>query len=380
MADVSHSSRPQGGGARQPLARLIANPTFQRIAARLPVFRTFARRDGEALMDVLAGFVNAQVLSACVKLRVFQTLYDNGPMSAEAFSQSMDVPEERFARLLNAAVALDLLVKRRNEFRLSRKGAALLGVPGLQAMIRHHDAFYRDMADPIELLMGKTDTELAAFWPYVYGVESIGSQKVRNTYSNLMAESQTLVAQDTLQMVSLSGIKTLMDVGGGTGAFAHAVAMANPKIRLAVYDLPGVADGSVQRFTDSGIADRLMVKEGSFLQDDLPGGADVISLIRVLYDHQDRTVRALLAKVFRALPDGGRLIISEPMTGGAKPHRAGDVYFSFYTMAMGTGTARSPERIVELCAEAGFTRIQTPRAPRPFITSAVVAQKPVQRS
>lgn len=378
MADVAHGNGPTAGhGRRFSLAGLIANPKFQALVARIPGLRTLARRDGEALMDVLAGFVNAQVLSACVKLGLFEKLQRIGPATARALAVGTGVDTDRMVRLLNAAVALDLLRVRGEKYRLARKGAALLGVPGLQDMILHHDAFYRDMADPLALLRGKTDTELAAFWPYVFGSGSDGSPQARAQYSSLMANSQKLVADDTLRMVSLSGVTALMDVGGGSGAFALAAVQATPGLDVVVFDLPGVAGESVARFRAAGLSSRLSVREGSFREDPVPAGADAISLIRVLYDHEDDTVRALLAKVYKALPVGGRLIISEPMTGGARPHRAGDVYFSFYTMAMGTGTARSPQRIAQLCAQAGFCNIAIPRAPRAFVTSVVVAVKDV---
>ena len=98
--------------------------------------------------------------------------------------------------------------------------------------------------------------------------------------------------------------------------------------------------------------------------------------IRVLYDHSDETVSARLSKVYTVLPVGGRLIISEPMSGGSRPEPAGDIYFSFYTMAMGTGCVRSARQIAQMCEAAGFVGIKVPRAPRPYISSAVVCAKP----
>ena len=100
-----------------------------------------------------------------------------------------------------------------------------------------------------------------------------------------------------------------------------------------------------------------------------------MTLIRVLYDHADETVMALLAKAFDALPPGGRLIVSEPMTGGAKPTVPGDIYFAFYTFCMETGRARSQQQIADLLGSAGFEEIKMPRAHRPFVTSVVTARK-----
>ena len=115
---------------------------------------------------------------------------------------------------------------------------------------------------------------------------------------------------------------------------------------------------------------------GSFRDGPLPKGADAISLVRVLYDHADGTVTDLLAKVFEALPPGGRLIVTEPMSGGDRPDVAGDVYFNFYTMAMGTGCVRSAVRIAEMCEGVGFGDVKIPRAPRPYVTSALTCRKP----
>ncbi|MEO0502169.1 MAG: methyltransferase, partial [Pseudomonadota bacterium] len=111
-------------------------------------------------------------------------------------------------------------------------------------------------------------------------------------------------------------------------------------------------------------------------EDRLPEGADAISLVRVLYDHADDTVRHLLASVFDALPPRGRLIVSEPMGGGARPERAGDIYFAFYTMAMQTGRARSAAEITALLTEAGFDQIRSPAPARAYVTRVVTAVRP----
>lgn len=360
---------------RGALARLIARPGFQAWAAHFPLTRRMARNDGAEIFRIVQGFVEAQALAALVELDVLTRLTD-GPARVAALAHPAGLSEDRMEILCQAGAAMGLLKRRRDgRFALARKGAALLGVPGLRQMIRHHGAFYRDLQDPVALLRGEGDTELAAFWPYVFGAAGAVDPEVTATYSDLMADSQALVAQDTLQMVSLKDVTHLMDVGGGTGAFVSAVGQAWPDLKMTLVDLPTVLDGAGARLARASVAGRVTLHPASFRDDPLPGGADVISLIRVLYDHEDATVRALLAKVHDALPPGGRLIVSEPMSGGARPDRITDVYFAFYTMAMGTGRTRSAARIAEMCREAGFENVAIPRAPRPFVTAAVTCVK-----
>ena len=365
-------------GLRTRINRIAAKPGFQKWAARFPLTRGIARREGEDLFEIVQGFVKSQVLFALVELRIPHRLMD-GPMTAGALAQGSGVPVHRMTQLLQAGAAMGLLTRRRDgRFGIARKGAAMLGVPGLEQMIRHHDVLYRDLADPVALLRGETQTELADFWPYVFGAQGAVDPAITDTYSDLMADSQGLVADDTLRAVSLKDVTHLMDVGGGTGAFVRAAARAWPGLALTLVDLPVVTETARAKMAGAGLADRVTITGASFRDDPLPRGADAISLVRVLYDHEDDTVRALLAKVHDTLPPGGRLIVSEPMSGGARPESSGDVYFAFYCMAMRTGTVRSQARIAELCRDAGFEGVQMPRAARPFVTSVVAARKPAK--
>lgn len=355
--------------------RLVGSRDFQSWAARFPLTRRTARRDGERLFDLVAGFTYSQVLHAAVSLGLVEHLV-NGPRSPAELALRCGVPSERMAVLCQAAAALDLLKRCRDgRFRLTRLGAALNGVPGLREMILHHSVLYRDLAEPGAFFRGETETELAGFWPYVFGADGDVDPDVAATYSNLMADSQVLVAEETLKAIDLSDTTALLDIGGGTGAFLAAVGAAYPELTLHLFDLPAVAPAARDRFDAAGLSGRAAIHSGSFQRDPLPIGADAISLIRVLYDHQDTTVRALLASAHATLPPGGRIVISEPMSGGDRPERAGDAYFALYCLAMRTGTVRSARRIADLLSEAGFVAVTTPRVDRPFVTRVVTAKK-----
>ena len=374
MTGVTARGLPPAGVARGGwLTRAMMNPAVQAAAARAPLIGRIARAEGAAMFGLVAGFVNAQILAALVDLGVLEALVA-GPLGAEALARPTGVPAARMTILLQGGSALGLLRRKRDgRFALTRRGAVLLGVPGLTGMIRHHAAFYRDMADPVALLRGKPETELARFWPYVFGAGGATDPEVTATYSGLMAETQALVAADTLARADLSGVRRLMDVGGGTGAFIAAVAARHAGPQFTLFDLPAVVPGARQRFAAAGIAARVTIVPGSFRDAPLPPGADAISLVRVLYDHADETVALLLRAVHAALPKGGRLVISEPMSGGAKPDAITDTYFAFYTLAMGTGRTRSADEIAGQLAHAGFSAIRNLGGHRPYITSVVTA-------
>jgi demethylspheroidene O-methyltransferase len=351
-------------------AKLALQPWFHRLCSRVPGLRGIARAEGDALFEVVSGFVRSQALLALVELRILHRLA-NGPETTARLAHLTGAPVERMVVLCQAGAALALMRQKRGLWQLSTRGAAFLTVPGLEAMVRHHPVLYRDLVDPAAFFRGQTETELAGFWPYVFGAGGAADPTLAARYSALMADSQALVAEDTLRLVNLSGVRHLVDIGGGTGAFLSAAGVAYPNLRRTLFDLPTVVAGAGAR-----LGHDVAIHPGSFRDDPLPAGADAISLVRVLYDHADDTVAALLAKVRQALPAGGRLIISEPMSGASRPDPATDVYFAIYTLAMGTGRTRSAAEIATLCAGAGLDCSGRARTLRPFVTSVVEARVP----
>ena len=376
MDSAADPPRPRRVGLSGVALRLFSDPGFQSWAARFPLTRPLVRRDGDALFRLVSGFAQSQILLALVELDVLDRMRD-GPRSAADLAPVCRLPAERMGLLLQAGAALGLLARGRDgRFRLARKGAAILGVPGLDGMIRHHALVYRDLADPVALLRGETDTELARFWPYVAGAAAAGDAETARRYSALMADSQALVAEDTLAQADLGHSPRVMDLGGGTGAFLTALCRRHPAACGMLVDLPAVIDAARPGIAAAGLAGRITLHPVSFRDSPLPGGADTVTLVRVLYDHDDATVALILARAFAALPPGGRLVVSEPMSGGENPDPAGDVYFALYTAAMGTGKARPAAGIAEACGKAGFSAIRTPRPFRPYVTTLVEARRP----
>lgn len=355
------------------LLRLAGSPRFQAWAARIPLLRRIGRAEGAAIFDLVQGFVRAQVLAALVELDILARL-KSGPLLAADLAGGAGMTADRMAILLQAGAGIGLLRKTRDgRFALRMRGAAVLAVPGLVGMIRHHRAFYDDLADPVSLLRGGAQTQLSQVWPYVFGAGAAEDPARAARYSALMADSQALVAAEVLAHVPLAGSKRLLDVGGGTGAFLAAVGAKYPALDLHLFDLPAVLQGAAARLGPFGA--RVQLHAGSFRDDPLPQGADTISLIRVLYDHSDETVAALLRAVHSALPQGGRLIVAEPMSGGVNPDAITDVYFSLYTLAMQTGRTRSMDEIAALMGNAGFVNIHKIPCFRPYIASAITATR-----
>jgi demethylspheroidene O-methyltransferase len=353
---------------------LTTNPRFVRWAIGFPLTRPFARRRARAVFDLAAGFVYSQVMAACVRLDLF-TLLSAGPLSVETVAQRTDLPVDSALRLLQAAASLDLVEKRSGgRYGLGSLGAALLGQPGIVAMVEHHALFYDDLRDPVALLRAGRAAGLSSYWPYAAAADpaAVPAGAVRD-YSSLMSASQGLIIDELLGVHDFGRYRCLLDIGGGDGTFAAAVAVRHPQLSIKTFDLPAVAQLARQRFAQAGLATRAEAIGGDFLSDALPTGADAAIFVRVLHDHDDERVRHMLRAARHALPAGGTLLIAEPFAAAAGAERVGAAYFGFYLLAMGRGRARTPEELTAMLREAGFSGVRQVATRMPLQTGLLVA-------
>ena len=357
---------------RSATISISANPAFRAWAARFFLTRPIARRRARQLFDVCAGFVYSQVLLACVRLNVFEIL-DEAPLSLAQLAQRLALTKEATARLADAAVALRLLrIDRQSRYCLGGLGAALIDNDALRVMIEHNALLYADLQDPVQMLKsGGANGRLANYWPYA-DLRQAGSSDSASAYSELMARSQPLVAQEIFDAYPLRRHTCLLDVGGGNGAFVAAAAARESNLNVQLFDLPAVAALAQTRLAPLIRDGRTRIFAGDFLSDALPRGADLISLVRVLHDHDDASVARLLGSVRQALPPRGRVLVAEPMAATPGAETVG-AYFDFYLFAMGKGRPRTQSELAELLMAAGFRQPRILPTHVPLQTCLMVA-------
>lgn len=355
--------------------RLLMSGRFQRWAARFPLTRPITRRRTQELFDIAAGFVYSQVLAACVALGILERLAER-PQSEAELARHTGLETAALNRLLLAAASLHLIQRRDDgHYDLGAHGAALLGNPGISAMVRHHALLYADLADPVALLRDRNQSRLSQYWAYAVTQEPdrLEAGQVRD-YSDLMAQSQALVASDILDAYPLRQHRVMLDIAGGEGVFLAQAAARWPHLQATLFDLPAVAQLAEQRLRRAGVNDRIRVAGGDLFASPSLQGFDLVSLVRVVHDHDDQEALAILEVARRALQPGGRLLLAEPMAGTRGAEAMGDAYFGFYLWAMGSGRARRAEELRQMLRQAGFARCWELRTPRPLLVRILVAE------
>jgi hypothetical protein len=132
-------------------------------------------------------------------------------------------------------------------------------------------------------------------------------------------------------------VRTVVDVGGGTGSMLAEILRTYPSLRGTLVDLPRVVARSAEIFEKAGVAGRVTTAGQSFF-DPLPAGADLYLLKRVLNDWPDRETGLILGRCAAASRPDGRVVVM----GGVAPadSRPG---LNIETVLLGGTTSPLPE-------------------------------------
>jgi len=113
-------------------------------------------------------------------------------------------------------------------------------------------------------------------------------------------------------------VRTVVDVGGGTGAMLAEILHARPSIHGILVDLPRTVARSSQIFTQAGVSDRAKVVGQSFF-DALPTGANLYLLRGVINDWPDKEAEAILARCAEAARPAGRVVVLKGISPDENP-------------------------------------------------------------
>src|SRR3954447_25338498 len=152
-----------------------------------------------------------------------------------------------------------------------------------------------------------------------------------------------------------SGVRHVVDVGGGTGALLAEVLRADIGIRATLVDLPDTVARGRRFLAERGLDGRCEFAGQSFF-DPLPTGGDVYLLSAVIHDWDDEPATAILRRCADAAGDAGHVVIVESHgTAGDDPGMFAEM--NLRMLVLSGGRERSVDDYRALAAAAGLTTI-----------------------
>jgi hypothetical protein len=197
-----------------------------------------------------------------------------------------------------------------------------------------------------------------------------GDPAVSARFDRAMASNAGQVVAAVLAAYDFGRFKSIVDVGGGNGAFLAAILAKYPAMRGVVFDQPHVVAGAASTLVEAGVSDRCEVAGGDFFEA-VPGGCDAYMLKAIIHDWEDEDCVRILRTVRQAMEAGAALLLVEQEVG--PPNEKPQSKFSDLNMLVAPGgRERTTEEYAALVEKAGFQFVGvTPSASGPAVFEAV---------
>jgi predicted O-methyltransferase YrrM len=323
--------------------------------------------DADYIHHLARAFFRSRILLTAYELGVFTALGEESKTSAEV-AQELDTDPRATDRLMNALAVLGLLRKEGDRFANAEAAARYLvaGEPEYMAGLGHTVNLW----DSWSTLTGAVRAGTSVF---VRPGGEAGEERTR-FFIAAMHYGGSQRAERLVALLDLAGVGRVLDVGGGSGAYAMAFARARDGITATVFDLPRVAPLTRDYIAKAGLSDRIDVVEGDANVDALPRGYDLVFMSQLLHSNSPEENKALIANGAASLNAGGRLVIQDLVVddGRTGPPRA--IIFAINMLVNTAGGDTYTEAEIRGWMEAaglsGVTRVDTD-----FDTTLMIASK-----
>jgi ubiquinone/menaquinone biosynthesis C-methylase UbiE len=305
----------------------------------------------EQLAQTARGFQESRVLLTAIELDLFAAVGEDA--SAAEVAERAGTDPRATEMLLNALVALGALTKTGDRFRNT------LTSPGNQwAALMHTVHLWERWSTLTECVRSGGPRK-----------RSETGDRGRQWITAFIAAMHFYAAERApavVNAVGAGGVRRMLDVGGGSGAYSIAFAEANPNLRADILDLSPVLAIARGHIKKAGLAKRIGTKPGDLRADSLGKGYDLVFISAICHMLGPEENLDLFRRAYRALAPGGRVAVRDFILNPAKTAPLGAALFSL-NMLVGTadGASYSEGEYTTWLREAGFENVERIRLADP---------------
>ncbi|RXQ95860.1 methyltransferase domain-containing protein [Ancylomarina salipaludis] len=304
-----------------------------------------------ALREMTMAFQKSRIVLTAYELDLF-TFIGKNDYNSETISKALNSHKNATERLLNALVALNLLIKTNGKYsntkesyqQLSKDSPDYLG--GLMHM-NHLWHTWSQLTDVVKTGKPAQATE----------INQRGNEWLE-AFISAMHDRGKKQAPSQISKLNLQNVESVLDVGGGSGCFSMEFIKRKPDLKAAIFDLPNVIPISKRIVEEEGFSGKIEHYSGDYTRDELPLDFDLIFLSAIIHSNSYETNQALVKKCYNSLNAGGQIIIQDWIMNDAKTEPAQGAIFSI-NMLVGVegGNCYSENEVSQWMKKAGFTDI-----------------------
>lgn len=302
-----------------------------------------------------SAFQTARIILSATELKIFENL-NGGSKNSKQMSRSCKSSLRGMEYILDALSALGVLQKKDGRYSLPahlKNALTPKSEETILPILQHSSRMWQKWhcltrvvktgrpADCITGISSYTKEDTKAF---IGAMHSIG----RGIAGDIVKDCR--VAKKS---------KKLLDIGGASGTYTMAFLKEYPNLTATIFDLSDVIPMARERIGKTKVAKRVKFYAGDFDCDALPKGHDLALLSAIIHQNSRKENRALYKKIFKALDDGGTLLIRDHVMNSdrTKPMLGATFAINMLVATNGGGTFTFKE-IKEDLSFAGFSKVK----------------------
>ena len=311
----------------------------------------------DRLEQMIRGYMPSRCILTALELDIFTAVGDGA--NAEQIGARLHANARVVGMLLNALVALKLLSKSGDDYKNTPESARFF-VEGSKdnqrnGLLHTADIWHRwsTLTDAVRtgtrVPIGRDDTP----------------EWTRNFIAGMHRNAKDR-APLVVRALGAAGVRRVLDLGGGSGAYSIAFAKAGPEVQCEVLDLPEVVSLTAEYVGQAGVSARVSVRAGDMLRDDFGSGYDVIMLNAICHMFSEEQNRDIFRRAHQALALNGRLVVQDFILNPEKTAPQHAALFSLNMLVATDGGASYSElEYARWMKAAGFTEVCRINLPGP---------------
>jgi SAM-dependent methyltransferase len=286
------------------------------------------------IREFASSYQKSRILLSAFELDIFTNIDESGSESNQIAS-TLSLDKHACERLLNALVSLGFLTKKSPEY---------LG--GLMHS-NHLWTTWSNLTSVVKTGMSAHPAEINE-----RGEEWLFS------FINAMHDRGKKQAPQQLANIDLSVTKSVLDIGGGSGAYSMEFVSKKPGIEATVFDLPKVIPITKKFIDKEGYSGKIKTYTGDYTTDELPKGFDLVFLSAVIHSNSLEVNQNLIKKCFHSVNHNGKILIQDWIMNNSRTHPVSGAIFAI-NMLVGTeaGDTFTEQEVTEMLTSAGFKHI-----------------------
>ncbi len=303
------------------------------------------------IREFAASFQKSRILLTGFELDIFTNIDEYGSTNYQ-ISNTLNLDEHACERLLNALASLGFLVKKDNMFFNSPESFKFLSKksPDYLGGLMHSNHLWNTWS-------GLTKVVKTGKSAHPTEINERGEEWLF-PFINAMHDRAKKQAPQQLVIIDLLGIKSILDIGGGSGAYSMEFLTIKPELEATVFDLPNVVPITQKFIEKEGFSNRIKTFTGDYTKDELPENFDLVFLSAIIHSNSLEVNQDLFNKCFKALNLNGKIVIQDWIMNIERTHPTSGAVFAI-NMLVGTeaGDCFTEKEVTEMLNAAGFKNI-----------------------